>query len=200
MPRGYIHITVPHNVKLESLMEKTKQLVIEIEFVASFSEQTECDEVQNNADAATTEAARHHEDQVARYIELTSRAQSISDDITVERYSESHVDEIRHNLDWSVITDRHDHLKLIMPPAVALTFLDAARPDLVEAIDAGSAAVTGGRRTIRLDKPEDIDRAVELIRKLNSPKPEKGSDKKKKKDDKKEDGKSAKPKKVSKKS
>jgi hypothetical protein len=184
-------------------MSKIKQKVIVFEFVASYSEHSESDDKQGAADAKTaeiSEAARHHEDQVAQYSALASRAQSLSDDITVERYSESYVDEIRHNLDWSVITDRHDHLRLLMLPAVALTFLDAARPDLVEAIDAGSAAVTGGRRTIRLDKPEDIDRAVELIRKLNSPKPEKGADKKKKKENKEEEGTSAKPKKVSKKS
>jgi hypothetical protein len=124
----------------------------------------------------------------------------ISDDITVERYSESYLDEIRHNLDWSVITDRHDHLRLLMPPAVALVFLDAARPDLVEALDAGSAAVTGGRTTIRLDMPEDIDRAIALIQKLNVSKPEKGADKKKKKADAKKEAKGAKPKKFAKKS
>ena len=184
-------------------MAKTKQTVIEIEFVASFSEQPESSDVQDNTDAETaeaSEAARHHEDQVARYIELASRAQSLSDDITVERYSESYLDEIRHNLDWSVITDRHDHLRLLMPPAVALLFLDAARPDLVEAVDAGSAAVTGGRTTIHLDMPEDIDRAVALIQKLNVPKLEKRADKKKKKADAKKEAKGAKPKKFAKKS
>jgi hypothetical protein len=59
-------------------MAKTKQTVIEIEFVASFSEQSESSDVQDNTDAETAgarEAARHHEDQVARYIELASRAQ-----------------------------------------------------------------------------------------------------------------------------
>ena len=184
------------------MIAKGKQPVIEIDFVARFSEQSE-NEAEVGADAGApeaSEAARNHDEQVARYAELATRAQSLSDDITVERYSESYLDEIRHNLDWSVITDRHDHLRLLMPPAVALMFLDAARPDLVEAVDAGSAAVTGGRTTIRLDTPEDIDRAVALIQKLNVPKPEKGADKKKKKADAKKEAKGARPKKSAKKS
>jgi hypothetical protein len=112
-------------------MAKTRQLVIEIEFVASLSEQWEGAEEQRGSDERpeTSGASRNHEELVARYAELASCAQTISEEIAVERYSESHLEESRRNLDWSVASDRHDHFKLSMPPAAALTFLDAARPD-----------------------------------------------------------------------
>jgi len=66
-----------------------------------------------------------------------------------------------------------------MPPKAALAFLDAARPDLVEVVEAGGATLTRGRTTIDLETPEDIDKAVAFIRKLNEPKLEKPAGKKK---------------------
>jgi hypothetical protein len=163
-------------------MAKAKQPVIAIEFVASLSEQSEGSEADRSADAvaaAPSEDSRNHDDLVARCTDLASRAQSISEEIAIERYSENHMEETRRNLDWSVATDRHDHFKLLMPPKVALTFLDAARPDLAEVVEASGASLTSGRTTIDLETPEDIDKAVEFIRKLNEPKPEKPAAKKK---------------------
>ncbi|WP_018409294.1 hypothetical protein [Methylocystis rosea] len=183
------------------MMAKVKQPVIEMDFVSTFSELSEGTEKEGGTDAATaeaSEAARKHDEYVGRYTELASRAQSLSDEIAVERYSESRFDESRRNLDWSVATDRRDHFKLVMPPAAALMFLDAARPDLVEVVETGGVTVKGGRTSLRLEKPRDIDKAIELIKKLSEPKPEKGGGKKKKASAKKE-AKAAKPKKLVKK-
>lgn len=162
-------------------MAKTKQLVIEIEFVASLSEQWEGAEEQGGSDERpeTSAASRDHDKLVARYEELASRAQTISEEIAVERYSERHLEESRRNLDWSVASDRHDHFKLSLPLADALTFLDAARPDLVEVIEAGGATIKGERTTIDLETPEDLDKAVAYLRKLNEPKLVKPAGKKK---------------------
>jgi hypothetical protein len=126
-------------------MTKTKQLVVEIEFVASLSEQWEGAEEQDRSDERpeTSDTSRDYDELVARYAELASRAQTISEEIAVERYSESHLEESRRNLDWSVASDRHDHFKVSMPPAAALTFLDAARLDLVEVVEAGGATIKG---------------------------------------------------------
>ena len=161
-------------------MAKAKQPVIEIEFVASFSEQSAGAEEQRESDERpeTSDASREHEELVARYAELAARAQSISEEIAIERYSESHQEETRRDLDWSVGSDRHDHFRLLMPLKAALAFLDAARPDLVEVVEAGGATITRGRTTIDLETPEDIDLAVAFIRKRNEPKLEKPADKK----------------------
>jgi hypothetical protein len=163
-------------------MAKTKRLVVEIEFVASLSEQWEGAEEQGGSDERpeTSSASRDHDKLVARHAELASRAQTISEEIVVERYSESHLEESRHNLDWSVASDRRDHFKLSMPPAAALTFLDAARPDLIEVGEAGGATIKGGRTTFDLKTPEDLDKAVAYVRKLNEPKLAKPAGKKKK--------------------
>jgi hypothetical protein len=182
-------------------MAKGKQPVIEIEFVASFSEQSERTEGNGGPDveaAETSEASRNHDELVTRYAELASRAQTLSEEIAIQRYSESHLDESRRNLDWSIATDRHDHFKLLMPPTAALAFLDAVRPDLVEIVEAGGSTITSGRTTIDLEKAEDIDKAVAFIKKLSEPKAERSSGKKKKADAKK-DAKVAKPKKTTKK-
>jgi hypothetical protein len=179
------------------MMAKAKQPVIEMDFISSFSEHSQGSEREGGADAATaetSEAARKHDEYVARCTELACRAQSLSDEIAVERYSESRLDESRRNLDWSVATDRRDHFKFVMPPATALMFLDAARPDLVGVVETGGITVKGGRTSLHLEKPEDIDKAVELIKKLSEPKPEKGGGKKKKASAKNE-AKAAKPKK-----
>lgn len=182
-------------------MAKAKQPVVEMDFVSTFSELSEGTEREGGTDAATaeaSEAARKHDEDVGRYTELASRAQSLSDEIAVERYSESRFDESRRNLVWSVATDRRDHFKLVMPPAAALMFLDAARPDLVEVVETGGVTVKGGRTSLHLEKPRDIDKAIELIKKLSEPKPEKGGGKKKKASAKKE-AKATKPKKLVKK-
>ena len=73
-------------------------------------------------------------------------------------------------------------------------FLDATRADLVEVVETGAITVKGGRTSLHLEKPEDIEKAVELIKKLSEPKPEKAGAKKKKASAKKE-VKAAKPKK-----
>lgn len=82
-------------------MAKAKQPVIEIEFVASISEQSAGAEEQRDSDERpeTSGASREHEELVARYAELASRAQSISEEIVIERYSESYLQETRRNLD-----------------------------------------------------------------------------------------------------
>lgn len=162
-------------------MAKAKQTVIEIEFVASISEQSAGAEEQRGSDERpeTRGASREHEELVARYAELASRAQSISEEIAIERYSESHLQETRRNLDWSLGRERHDHFRLLMSPKAALAFLDTARPDLIEVVEAGGATITRGRTTIDLETPEDIDKAVAFIRKLNESKLEKSADKKK---------------------
>ncbi len=182
-------------------MAKVKQPVIEIEFVASFSEQAEgadSDGGEVAGAAEPSEACRNHKELVARYTELASRAQTLSEAITVEKYSQSRMDESRTNLDWRVATDRHDHFRLLMPPAAALVFLDAARPDFVEVVEAGGSIIRSGRTTIELEKAEDIDKAVEFVKKLSESKPETPAGKKKKANSKKE-AKRAKPKKPGKK-
>jgi hypothetical protein len=67
-----------------------------------------------------------------------------------------------------------------MPPTAALSFADAARPDLVEVLKAGGATIRAGHTTIDLETPDDIDAAVEIIQKINEPKSEKGAGKRKK--------------------
>jgi hypothetical protein len=163
-------------------MAKAKQPIIEIEFVASLSEQSAGTEEKGGSDERPEggEASREHDELVARYTQLASRAQSISEEIAIERYSESHLEETRRNLDWSVGSDRHDHFRLLMPAKAALVFLDAARPDLVEVVEAGGAIIKAGRTTIDLETPEDIDKAVKLIQKLNEPKLEKPASENKK--------------------
>lgn len=179
-------------------MAKAKHPVIQIEFVASLSEQSAgAEEGGLGERPANTNASRDHDDLVARYAELASRAQSISEEIAIERYSESHLEVSRRNLDWSVASERHDHFRLLIPPEAALVFLDAARPDLVGVVGAAGATITGGRTAIGLETPEDIDKAVAFIRKLNEPKLEKPAGKKKASA--KEEAKGAKAKKLAKK-
>lgn len=161
-------------------MTKAKHPVIQLEFVASLSEQSAgAEEGGSGERPETTTASRDHDELVARYAELAPRAQSISEEIAIERYSEGHLEETRRKLDWSVTREQHDHFRLLMPPKAALAFLDAARPDLVEVVEARGATIKAGRTTIDLETPEDLDKAVAYVRKLNEPKLEKPAGKKK---------------------
>jgi hypothetical protein len=150
-------------------MAKEKKPTVEVELFSGYSEQSAGVEGRDDTDRRVQENSaerRAHEARLAAFADFIAHTRSVSDEIGVERYSESRINESRHQFDWSVITDHGELIRLLIPSSVAVALITGTSKYFTEVVKAGGATVKVGKKFIQVGNIDDIDKAVAAVQKL----------------------------------
>jgi hypothetical protein len=169
--RTFNYYAVAHLLLHRELsMAKDNNQTVEVELFSGYSEQSAGQEgrddparriEQNSAERSA------HEARLSAFADFVAHARSLSDEIAVERYSESRVNESRHQFDWSIITDHGEIIRLFIPSAaVAIALVNGASKYFIEVVKAGGATVKVGKKSIQVGNVDNIDKAAAVVQKL----------------------------------
>ena len=177
-------------------MAKEKRSIVEIDFGSSYSDHAQGNEGRgdNGERAAQDENGRGHEAQINACTAFVANAQSLSDEVMVEQFSEHRVAESRQGLDWSVLKSHHYHFTVSVPPAVAVQLINPTSESFIALVETTGAIIKVGKKSINVGSVEDIDKAVAALVALAKPSPGKDAPKKKNKPSSKKKSDDAKPK------
>ncbi len=178
-------------------MAKEKRSVVEIDFGCSYSEHVQGSEDRSGkGDRATQDNENGHgyEAQIAACVAFVEKAQSLSDEIMVEQFSEHRAAESRQGPDWSVLKSHHQYFTVSAPLAVAAQLITPSSESFVALVETTGASIKVGKKSIDVATVEDIDTAVAAIRALAEPSSKKDTTPVKKKPSSKKKTKETKPK------
>jgi hypothetical protein len=110
-------------------MAKEKKQTVEVELFSGYSEQSAGLEGRDGPAEriGQNSVERHaHEARLSAFADFVTDARALSNDVVVDRFSESRINETQHRFDWSVITDHGEIIRLIIPSTVAVSIISAA--------------------------------------------------------------------------